>query len=214
MLWHRVHHLVLGPPPVGPPVREQHRGAAHPEQAVGHQLGGDFCQWRTTGPTSSRKEREKERAGGWQKSSRRADGRPLSRTEEAYWLSTAANQVFESISSTPRLVYFHIVESLGNASISTKSNARCFMMAKISSVTQQQVGHYVEAIQTWINLGWTQSWTTICWLGPFLLPTRRSARGSASASSQATLSPSFACIKVTRGDINHGILEYHVCYYW
>jgi hypothetical protein len=39
---HRVHQLVLGSPPIGPPVREQHRGAAHPEQAVGHQLGGDF----------------------------------------------------------------------------------------------------------------------------------------------------------------------------
>ena len=103
--------------------------------------------------TGEQEEREKERAGGWQKSSRRADGRPLSRTEEAYWLSAAANQVFESISSTPRPVYFHIVESLGNASVSTKSNARCFMMAKISSVTQQQVGHYVEAIQTRINLG-------------------------------------------------------------
>jgi len=31
---HRVHELVLGPPPLAPPVREQNRRTAHPEYAI------------------------------------------------------------------------------------------------------------------------------------------------------------------------------------
>ncbi|BAS82431.1 Os03g0162725, partial [Oryza sativa Japonica Group] len=34
---HRVHQLVLGAPPLGAPVGQEHRRAAHPEQRVGHQ---------------------------------------------------------------------------------------------------------------------------------------------------------------------------------
>jgi hypothetical protein len=93
-------------------------------------------EWRLVSKKS-----EKERVGGWQKSSRRPDGRPLSRTEEAYWLSAAVNEAFESILLTPRLVYFHIVESLGNVSISTNLNVRCFIMANISSPWKPERHH-------------------------------------------------------------------------
>ncbi|KAB8102976.1 hypothetical protein EE612_035136, partial [Oryza sativa] len=34
---HGVHKLILGPPAVGPPVRQQDGGAAHPEQAIRHE---------------------------------------------------------------------------------------------------------------------------------------------------------------------------------
>jgi hypothetical protein len=40
---------------------------------------------------------------------------------------------YKSISSATRPVYFHIIESLLNASISTKPNVLCLTMAKISS---------------------------------------------------------------------------------
>jgi hypothetical protein len=43
-----------------------------------------------------------------------------------------ANNDYESILAASRSLCFHIVETLANASISTKPNVPCFRMAKVS----------------------------------------------------------------------------------
>jgi hypothetical protein len=56
-------------------------------------------------------------------------------TKDGYSFSSTTNNDCESISASSRSLYFHIVETLANASVSTKPNPRCFIIPKVSPHT-------------------------------------------------------------------------------
>jgi hypothetical protein len=73
----------------GRPTSSRRRATEAPHERAA--ANGD---WRAR---REEEDREKERAGGWQKSSRRADGRALSRTEEAYCVGNSPTLCGESV---------------------------------------------------------------------------------------------------------------------
>jgi hypothetical protein len=57
-----------------------------------------------------------------------------------------ANNDYESILAASRSLCFHIVETLANASISTKPNVPCFRMAKVSWQGETEIGGAVVCV--------------------------------------------------------------------